>query len=332
MHLRYGFGVRNAMRNLWRRTFVRLNTQHLHGPRRWYLSDNDVVLILVGRNIMHSAPYFLDYYRSRGVNKFVYLDNGSQDNSIPYFSAQSDAIVARCLLNFRHFQPELRFCAASDFAVGGWRLAVDADELLDYPGSGQMSIPMLIDALASRGFTGLAAQMLEMVPKGSLKAHQHKSFNECVESFRYYSTDNISINDYHCPADPLNFFASYNVISNNEIKIMRGGLRKTMFGEDCLLLKHVIFKDAPRVLPLPHPHFTCGLVLADFTAVLYHYKFAGEFIAKEKSLQQERRLSHNEGYIRLLKFEQTGDVIFDFDGLQKDPTIEKLIHSGFLIN
>lgn len=332
MQLKYGFGLRSAMSNFYRRSFVRSKIRHLHGRDRWKLDHNEVVLVLLGRNVIYSAAFLLDYYRAKGVKKFVYLDNGSNDGSEHFFSQQPDTIVAQCLLNFRQFQAELRYCAASDFAVGGWRLAVDADELLDYRGSDKFDIPSLVYHLSERGFTGLAAQMLEMVPRGSLRAHEGKTFAECVQFFNCYSTNNIVSRDYHSQDEPLHFFASKNRIGSEAIKIMRGGLRRTMFGEDCLLLKHVLFKEGTDVLPLPHPHFTCGLNLADFTAVLYHYKFAGPYIQKEQSLDREGRLSHDEGKARLAVIQRANDVFFDFDGLQEGPTIENLVAQGFLVD
>ncbi|PKP99360.1 MAG: hypothetical protein CVT76_00450 [Alphaproteobacteria bacterium HGW-Alphaproteobacteria-15] len=332
VQLQYGFGIRSAIRNAWRRAFVRSQTRHLHGPNRWELNDKEVALILLGRDVIHSAPYFLDYYRARGVTKFVYLDNGSQDGSEYFFSSQPDTIVAQCLLNFRDYQAELRYCTACDFAIGGWRLAVDADELLDYWGSGQMNIPSLVDHLVTCGFTGLVAQMLEMVPRGSLRAHEHKTFAECVDSFRCYSISDIETRDYLSPEEPLFFFSSKNKLNNNNIKIMRGGLRRTIFGEECLLIKHVLFKCGKNVLPLPHPHFTCGLNLADFSAVLYHYKFAGPYFEKEKSLNREGRLSHCEGRIRLAAIERANDLVFDFDGLLEDPSVQDLVCQGFLVD
>lgn len=331
MMKRYGFGIRDAAISALRHEFVRLNTKHLSGPRSFHLKDGEVVVILLGRNIMHSAAYFLDYYRDRGAIKLVYMDNGSNDGSEIFFSNQPDVIVVQCQLNFRKWQRELRYSAASDYAIGGWRLAVDADELLDFQGSNYMSIPNLVESLNEKGFTGLIAQMLEMVPRGSLTAHEDSTFAECVEEFSYYSTDAIDKTAYHSSSDPLYFFASKNYISHPGMEIMRGGLRRTVFGEDCLLTKHVLFKAGPDVLPLPHPHFTCGLRIADHTAVLYHYKFAGRYLAKESRLDREGRLSHSEGKSRLRKFHETGDIVFDFDGLKSNPTIPALVGEAFLL-
>lgn len=331
MNLRYGFGVKDATKKLFRRTYVRSMTKHLHGPKRFDLGENEVALVLLGRNIMHSAPYITSYYRSRGVTKFIFLDNGSSDGSERYFSGLPDTIVAQCLLNFRDWQPELRYCAASDYAVGGWRLAVDADELLDFPGSNQLSIPGLAALLANKGFTGMVAQMLEMVPAGSLRAHDGASFADCVEHFRGYTTEFIDKTFYHCPNEPLYFFTSKNIISSSDIFMMRGGLRKYFFEENCLLTKHVLFKDMNTVLPLPHPHITCGLKIADFTSVLYHYKFAGGYLEKEQLLDKQKRLSHGEGRARLRVFNESNDIVFDRAILSWNPSIDDLVNQRFLL-
>ena len=329
--MKYGFGLRDAGHQLYRRNYVRLHTHHLSGPRLFQLEDNEVVLTLLGRDIAYFAPVFLNHYRALGIEKFVYVDNGSRDGSVEFFSRQPNTIVARCNLNFRDYERELRYMATSDFARGGWRLAVDADELLDYPNHPKLSLPELVNRLQARNHTGLVAQMLEMVPPRSLSSVATLDFDRCLEEFRFYSIEQITSTDYHGPDEPLRFFSSLNTLSDTGVKLLRGGIRRTVFGEDCLLTKHVLFKDGGSVLPLPHPHFTCGIHCTDFTAVLRHYKFAGNYLERERHRKIEKRLSHEEGEMRLMVIEKNGDVDFSLYNLKKGPTPEALTQEGFTI-
>ena len=328
--IRYGLGYRDQLRQLKRCNFVRLKTRRVSGPRNFHLAENDVALIFLGRDIEYFLPIFLSHYRNLGIERFIYLDNGSRDSSCEIVANEPGTIVAQCDLNFRAYQRELRYILTRDFLVGGWRLAVDSDELLDYPNSERLSVPDLVGRIAARGHTGVVAQMLEMVPNGSLRAASNKDFATSVAEFYKYSVDNISKVSYHRGGSVIDYFVNLNTVASPEIKLMTGGLRRSVFGEECLLTKHVLFRDAGPVHPLPHPHVTCGLHCSDFTVVLKHYKFAGSYVERETRRRDEKRLSHKEGEIRLNMLESEGDIDFSKIPLRQDPTPEELIEQGFL--
>lgn len=328
---RYGLGRRDTVTQFQRRAYVRWKTRHIAGPKRFKLADNEVALVLLGRDIAYFLPVFFAHYRALGIERFVYLDNGSTDNSRELVANEPGTIVARCDLNFRNYQRQLRYIVTRDFLEGGWRLCVDPDELLDYPNAGHISVPDLVSRLAARGHTGVVAQMLEMVPEGSLRAASGLDFAASVTQFNHYSTDNIIKGPYPEGDPVIAPMIRLNTVASPGIDVMTGGLRRSLFGEDCLLTKHVLFRDAgPKVHPFPHPHLTCGLHCSDFTAVLKHYKFAGDYIDREVKRRDEKRLFHKEGQIRLDMLEREGDILFSKVALRQNPTPEGLIDQGFL--
>lgn len=309
---------------------MRLKTRRVSGPRTFRLADNEVALIFLGRDIEYFLPVFLSHYRNLGIERFVYLDNGSRDNSCEIVANEPGTIVAQCDLNFRDYQRELRYVLTRDFLVGGWRLAVDSDELLDYPNSAYLSVPDLVGRVSARGHTGVIAQMLEMVPNGSLRTASNMDFATSVAAFNRYSTDNITKAAYHGGELQMDYFLCHNTVASSEIKIMTGGLRRSLFGEECMLTKHVLFHDTGPIHPFPHPHMICGLHCSDFTAVLKHYKFAGDYIERETKRRDEKRLFHKEGSIRLNVLEKEGDIVFSKIPLRQDPTPEELMNQNFL--
>lgn len=330
MSIRYGLSWRAKRRQLWQRSHVRMRTRHISGPKRFDLAENDVALIFLGRDIRYFLPAFFQHYRDLGIERFVYLDNGSRDGSEEFVANQPGTIVAQCDLNFRDYQSALRYTLANDFLSGGWRLGVDSDELLDYPEATRLSVPDLVGRLAERGHTGLVAQMLEMVPEHSLRAVSGLDFEASIQAFNRYSTDNVTAIEYHSDTPPLGYFLQFNTVADPGVKIMTGGLRRTLFGEDCMLTKHLLFKDAPTVLPFAHPHATCGLQCSDFTAVLKHYKFSGDYLEREIKRKAEKRLSHSEGETRLKALAEQGDIDFASLDLRQNPTVDDLIDQGFL--
>lgn len=313
-----------------RRRLVRRHTRHVHGPRRFRLEADEVCGLLLGRNIAYYVEEFMRHYRSIGMRYLVYLDNGSDDGSIERMCGYEDVIVLSNRLNFREFQRYLRLHMARHYASGGWRLAVDADEILRYPGDDRIDLPGLAGRLEQRGMSGLLAQMLEMVPAGPLEQSDALSYAQARARFRHYSLKDIDALPYHHPDAPLHELLAQNSLSDPGLDFLHGGLRRTLFAEDCCLSKHVLFRDGPAVNPLVNPHVTTGLHMADFTAVLQHYKFAGGFLARETRRQREGRLSHNETDLRLAAFSREPGMSLCLPGMGADPTPTGLLAAGFL--
>ena len=92
-----------------------------------------------------------------------------------------------------------------------------------------------------------------------------------------------------------------------------------------------MFRAGRGVDPLIHPHITTGLRCADFTVLLKHYKFAGEFLKRERRRQTEGRVAHNETNLRLTALSHDGSMKLTVPGMQADPTIDRLLDDGFLM-
>ena len=323
--------IRNALKNRRKRLITRLNTRHISGPRKFQLGADEVCGVMLGRNISYYIADFMEHHRRIGMKYLVYLDNGSDDDSIERLRAYDDVIILSNKLNFRDYQPYMRYQAATLYAEGGWRLAIDSDEILQYPGDDRVDLPELARRLSARGQTGLVAQMLELVPDGPLSAFTGLSYSEARKAFRCYSIDNITAHSYHSESAPLHGMLRRNSVSDTRLAFLYGGLRRTLFSEDCCLSKHVFFHPGPNVVPMLHPHVTMGVHCADFTALLKHYKFAGDFLMRERRRQAEKRLSHNEGDLRLAAFARNPDMSLSFPGIRRDPTLNDLLDSDFLI-
>ena len=307
-----------------------LSTRHVSGPARFRLASDEVCGVLLGRNIAYFIPAFMAHYRALGMKYLVYMDNGSDDGSIDLMRGYERVIVLSNRSNFREYQGYLRKHLGRAYVDGGWRLAVDADEFLRYPNEARIDLPALARRLSERGHTGLLAQMLEMVPEGPLAKVDDLAFDTARERFRHYSLKDISALPYHSRAIPFHGFLSQNSLSDERVKILFGGLRRSLFAEDCCLSKHVLYRDGPKVITQPHPHVSTGLHMADFTVALQHYKFAGGFLAREQRRQAEGRVSHNETDLRLEAFAKAPDMALNLPGMANDPTPEGMLQDGFL--
>lgn len=310
---------------------VRQSFSHVAGPTRFDLADDDVVLICVGRNTAFYLPTLFEWHRTLGIEKFVYVDNGSSDRSVDVASHQSGTIVARCSASFKDYQDLIRLYSTQLFVRGGWRLIVDADELFDYPGSRNLKFRELLRELNALGKTAVVAQMLDMIPDGGIADIQNDTYDTAIASCGYYDISSIEKKDYFSQEIYFKWFLEQNLISNLDIKFHFGGIRRRLFGENCCLSKHPLFKPGPNVLVLPHPHVSTGLNCADFTALLRHYKFTGDFVTRERKLLSERRIAHGETALRMNTMANKPDLRFIQPTSLRYSTPEALLGEGFLV-
>lgn len=326
--------IRSSVRARWsnrqKMNEVRRSIAHVAGPAMTRLGPHDVALVLLGRNVGYFLAENVARHRAMGVRHVVYLDNGSTDDSVKIMSGIENVTVATCGAQFRTHQNWIRFCANTMFLDGGWRLSIDPDEILDYPGSDHLSLPDLTRHLSARGFDAMVAHMLDMAPAGPLTEAPQATFAEAIGSFDHYSLENFSADDYHRPDSHLHYFLSQNQISNPQIQVLYGGLRRSAFNEHCCLIKHPLFRMGPGIRPQPHPHVTTGVRCADFTAVLKHYKLAGGILERERKLLSENRISHPETALRVARLSEQPDLDFSDLTRQSRPSVEKLIGEGFL--
>ena len=309
---------------------VRNSLKHVTGEKYIYLPEGEVAVILIGRNMAHFLEYFYDYYVRLGARYFVYTDNGSTDNTMSIVSKWKNAVILSTDLCFRDFEMPLRRDISTRYCSDGWRLAVDPDELFDYVGSGTMSISALGGSLRQRGYNGLVAQMLDLVPDANLGQHASKSFEESVRLSRYYSLKEISAFHYDDPAVPFSGMAVGNVLPDPIPEWKFGGLRKQYFDENCCLTKHPFFYQTEGVMPFRHPHLTTGLKLADFTALLKHYKFSGNHMERETDWIVNNRVGHSETLQRASVIGTGVDFRFDITTMDADPTPDGLVDQAFL--
>jgi len=309
---------------------VKSSIQLLHGPKRTVLTDSQVALVIVGRDVGYFLEHHIHYHLALGVSHVVYVDNGSSDDSIEIAKRFPNITVASCTASFRLHQSQIRYLANTLFIEGGWRLAIDPDELLDYPGSDRIDLPELVTRMAARGHNAMVAQMLDMVCAGSLSKMANFSFAEAETHFDQFSLAEITEVPYLGSDLGWAWFLDQNRISNDDIRILFGGVRQAAFGENCCLTKHALFRIEKGVVPQAHPHVTTGVTCTDFSAVLKHYKFAGDMPAREKKLLAENRIAHDEMQLRIAKIEREGDISLGQYTECKGFSVEYLLEQGFL--
>ena len=101
------------------------------------------------RNEALRLPYFLDYHRGLGVDRFFVVDNASEDGSSEYLLSQDDVHVFFTDDSYAASQCGVGWLneLLNTHAVGQWALTLDADELLVYPLSERVGVHRLTSFL-----------------------------------------------------------------------------------------------------------------------------------------------------------------------------------------
>jgi len=238
--------------------------RHLHGPKSTSAPMDAVVMVVLVRDGMFYLEEFLRHYRGLGAGQFVFCDNGSSDGTIERLKLEPDTVILQSNLPWGEVENLYRRHAAERYAPGRWCLFADMDEMFD-PGHGAPDLPALARMLDADGHTALVAQMLEMVPEAPLAEAARWSYAEALERNIWYDLRDIERLDYHDPSIGFAWYLQQNTITNPEIKVMFGGLRRRVFGEHCCLTKHPFVKLTGGTLPGVHPHASAHLRCAPFT-------------------------------------------------------------------
>jgi hypothetical protein len=235
--------------------------------------------------------------------------------------------VLQTLLPWGEIENDFRRHAAERYAPGRWCLFADMDEVF----VANEDLPALARRLDGEGATALVAQMLEMVPKAPLAETARLSYAEALEAFEWYDLREITSYAYHDPAIGFSWYLDQNTLSDDAVTVMFGGLRKRVFGENCCLTKHPFVKVIERVEPGVHPHAASGVTCASFTALIKHYKFAGDSAARDADTVARGVIPHGEDRTRLAKFAENRALTLWSPEAERFAGLQPLYEAGFLL-
>ena len=159
------------------------------------IRPNDVLCFVTLRNERIRLPYFLQYYRDRGVAHFVFVDNDSTDGTREYLSAQKDCSVWTTPASYKRSRFGMDWLNAllRQYGTGHWCVVVDPDELLLYPFCDTRPIPALTDWLESSSIKSFGAMLLDMYPKGPITAQPYAEGQNPFDIACWFDSGNYMI-------------------------------------------------------------------------------------------------------------------------------------------
>jgi glycosyltransferase involved in cell wall biosynthesis len=238
-------------------------------------------MICVLRNGETHLERYLEHHLALGVSHIVLLDNCSTDRTVEIARSFDLVSVFRTDLPYHRFENTMKRYLARRFSTRRWNLIVDVDERFDYPGSDRMPISGLIQYLRSHGYTALVAQMLDMFPDTSIGDLASASSESPESTHTCYDLSGIRRTEY-----------VWGSTSNPLIQMHWDGIRHLMFGSELGLTKAPLVYVSPEVDLFTDWHHVRNSRVADISAVLMHYPFAGSFHSKVRDAVETRRYGH----------------------------------------
>mgnify|MGYP006288323839 FL=1 len=140
------------------------------------------------RNEAVRLPHWLAHHRRIGVDRFLIVDNGSDDGTPEMLAAEPDVALWHTGASYKsaRFGVDWLTTLQRRYGAGRWILTLDADELFIYPYWEERPLAALTAELDRRGQPALGALMIELYPKGRLSAVAYAPGDDPVAALPYF--------------------------------------------------------------------------------------------------------------------------------------------------
>ncbi|MFO1046545.1 MAG: tetratricopeptide repeat protein [Geminicoccaceae bacterium] len=231
-------------------------------------ADGEIRVFMLVRNERVRLPWLLDYYRALGADRFLLLDNGSDDGTGEWLLAQrQDIHVFRTEASFAAAGAGMRWInrLLDEHGCGAWCLTIDADEALVYPGAERVRLPELAAYLDGTGAESMAAPMLDLYADAPLDSVRYQPGQSLIEAFPWFDGSGYVRRD----SNDFPYFR------------LHGGARARLFhdhaGAGPVLQKVPLIRWRKDIKYTSSKHTAFPCRLADVSGVLLHFKYLPQF-------------------------------------------------------
>jgi len=188
----------------------------------------NVVAVVLCHNEALRLPYFLEHHKAAGIERFLVVDNMSDDGSTEILEADDFVTRIPSSRSYQECKSLWRELLADHYLADRWALFLDVDELFVYPGWPAKSLPEYCKNLEKAGHNCLLSFMVDMYPAAALSECRYVAGAPFLDAAPYFDTGNYRIEAY--PARQLQDWPTPPVH-------LRGGARERLFQD------HVIHDD-----------------------------------------------------------------------------------------
>lgn len=243
------------------------------------------------RNEALRLPWFLEYHRQLGVDRFIVVDNNSLDGSIDYLLSQNDVYLFSTQKSLAQSRGGTTWInpILNTYAQGHWTLTLDADELFIYPYIEDINLKELVCYLDSVKAEAMSTKLIDM--------YGRKAIRETVYS----------------PGEP--FLKSCPYFDGEKPKDMRSGVRERLFwrgrersAKPPYLSKIPLVRWRSGLSFEASTHIIRDVEIAEVTGLLLHFKLFSDFHDRVK-----------EGVEMKQYWQNSAQYDCYLDGLEADP-------------
>lgn len=289
-----------AWRRRAREQLVAMQVKHVAGPKRIRLSKNEAAVTCVVKNGEFYLESFLRHYLQMGFKHVFLLDNGSTDRTASIAKEHANVSLSQSTLPIDRHQRLFKRHLAQQSVEGGWCVDADVDEFFDYPGSDEIPLGKFLAYLNRHQYTAVVTQLLDMFSAAALAELQDGKQEDLFALYEYYDLSAARSTPYRT-SEVAAQYGPRNQVAHDGTALWWGGIRKTLWGNDCLLTKHSLFLPASGLDPFPHVHFVDNASLADVSCVMRHYKLTSNALAMALQNRTEF-LTHSQTYANCVEF------------------------------
>ncbi len=232
---------------------------------------HETVVYACIRNENERLPYFLNYHKNLGIDKFVILDNDSTDGSTDYLLSRDDCYVYWTDDSYSASNCGIEWMNSllNQLSMNRWVLVLDADELFIYPNCENSSINKLTQNLVKNNANAFQTFLLDMYAKGPLKDAEYLRGQNFIDVCSFFDTDS-----YHKKPNTYNQHIP-----------SRGGPRKRLFwqnptkqtGKPPVLKKIPLIKWSDKLKLEASTHILKNATFSKKTGALLHFKLFSDF-------------------------------------------------------
>ncbi|NCG23745.1 MAG: hypothetical protein GWP47_06405, partial [Actinobacteria bacterium] len=278
----------------------------------------EIRLFTVIRNELWRLPWFIDYYRALGVDRFFFVDNDSTDGSLQWLLTQPDVHVFHTVTPYAIGRSGMVWIndLVSSFGQDGWVLYVDVDEALIFPGIEHHGLRDLTTYMQRKGQELAAGQMVDMFALDDPPLSADGFETDFISRYPYFESCYKRTPSLVCPY----YFTV-------------GGIRRLAgVGEN--QTKTPLIRGGRNIRFLGSSHAVTPGVISDVSVALLHFKLAGDF----RKEMREDTTSNNRIASCQARYKAHADFFESWTSADLDPSIpivryessQSLVDTGLL--
>ncbi len=273
---------------------------------------NEIRCFSAVRNASLRLPFFLEYHRSIGVDRFFVISNNSTDDTNDILLNEPDVHLWHTSAEYSksNFGNDWIFHLLLEHGINKWCLILDQDEQLIFPHFEKKSIKNLTNSLQSRGATGYTTVFLDMYSKNNLNDLHYQQGQPFLGTCPYFDFPDDVLSKL-C-LDLFRFIPRYRLLKPIlDFYISRRTSRYRVFKVPALIRKFPLFFFKPDIIISSGLHNAKNISLSNARGAILHFKYLQDFhsyVAEEIERSQHANCASE--YKSYLSTMDTNNVTF----------------------